>query len=98
MNTVVTKSKTEIRIFDKIIATKVAIANQRLYVNRKDGFIGTALRKDEFVCECSDLDNLIAFKKDGSMVVTKTANKSFVGKDIIHVAVFKKMMIEQYII
>lgn len=82
--------KTEIRIFDKIIATKVAIANQRLYVNRKDGFIGTSLRKDEFVCECSDLDNLIAFKKDGSMVVTKTANKSFVGKDIIHVAVFKK--------
>ena len=82
--------KTEIRIFDKIIATKVAIANQRMYVNRKDGFIGTSLRKDEFVCECSDIDDLIVFKKDGSMVVTKTANKSFVGKDIIHVAVFKK--------
>ncbi|RPG59550.1 MAG: DNA gyrase/topoisomerase IV subunit A [Flavobacteriales bacterium TMED191] len=82
--------KTEIRIFDKIIATKVAIANQRLYVNRKDGFVGTSLRKDEFVCECSDIDNLIVFKKDGNMVVTKTANKSFVGKDIIHVAVFKK--------
>jgi len=84
------KRKTEIKIFDKIVASKVAIANKRLYVNREDGFIGTSLRKDEFVCECSDIDNLIVFKKDGTMVVTKSTTKTFVGKDIIHVAVFKK--------
>jgi len=82
--------KTEIRIFDKIVASKVAIANTRIYVNRKDGFIGTSLRKDEFVCECSDLADLIVFKSDGSMVVTKSTTKTFVGKDIIHVAIFKK--------
>ena len=82
--------KTEIKIFDKIIASKVAIANKRLYVNKKDGFIGTSLRKDEFVCECSDIDDLIVFKSDGSMVVTRSKPKIFVGKDIIHVAVFKK--------
>ena len=82
--------KTEIKLFDKIIASKVAIANKRLYVNRKDGFIGTSLRKDEFICECSDIDDLIVFKSDGTMVVTKVKNKTFVGKDIIHVGVFKK--------
>ncbi|MBE37624.1 MAG: DNA topoisomerase IV [Flavobacteriales bacterium] len=82
--------RTEIKIFDKIVASKVAIANKRLYVNRKDGFIGTALRKDEFVCECSDIDDLIIFKSDGTMLVTKVKNKTFVGKDIIHVSVFKK--------
>ena len=82
--------KTEIRTFDKIVASKVAIANKRLYVNKKDGFIGTSLRKDEFVCECSDIDDLIVFKLDGSMVVTKVKNKTFVGKDIIHASVFKK--------
>jgi len=82
--------RTEIKIFDKIVASKVAIANKRLYVNRQDGFIGTALRKDEFVCECSDIDDLIIFKSDGTMLVTKVKNKTFVGKDIIHVSVFKK--------
>ena len=82
--------KTEIRIFDKIIASKVAMANKKLYVNRKDGFIGTSLRKDEFICECSDIDDLIVFKSDGTMVVTRSKSKSFVGKNIIHVAVFKK--------
>lgn len=82
--------KTEIKIFDKIVASKVAIANKRLYVNKQDGFVGTALRKDEFVCECSDIDDLIIFKSDGSMVVTKVKNKTFVGKDIIHVSVFKR--------
>ena len=82
--------KTEIKTFDKIIASKVAIANKKLFVNRVDGFVGTSLKKDEFVCECSDIDDLIVFKKDGSMVVTKVANKSFVGKDILHVSVFRK--------
>ena len=61
-----------------------------MFVNRVDGFVGTSLKKDEFVCECSDIDDLIVFKKDGSMVVTKVANKSFVGKDILHVSVFRK--------
>jgi len=82
--------KTEIKIFDKIVASKVAIANKRLYVNKQDGFVGTSLRKDEFVCECSDIDDLIVFNSDGTMLVTKVTNKTFVGKDIIHVAVFKK--------
>ena len=84
------KRKTEIKIFDKIVASKVAIANKRLYVNRLDGFIGTVLRKDEFICDCSDIDDVIVFKRNGTMLVTKVKNKTFVGKDIIHVAVFKK--------
>ncbi|MBF25451.1 MAG: DNA topoisomerase IV [Flavobacteriales bacterium] len=82
--------KTEIKIFDKIVASKVAIANKKLYVNKQDGFVGTSLRKEEFVCECSDIDDLIVFKSDGTMVVTKVAAKVFVGKDIIYVNVFKK--------
>ena len=82
--------KTEIKIFDKIVAAKVAIANKRLYVNKIDGFIGTSLRKEDFVCECSDIDDLIVFKSDGSMVVTKVTAKTFVGRNIIYVAVFKK--------
>ncbi len=82
--------KTEIREFDQINARRVAIANQKLYVNREEGFIGTALKKDEFVCECSDLDNIIIFRRDGVFQVTKVDNKVFVGKDILHVAVFKK--------
>lgn len=82
--------QTEIKIFDTIQANKVAIANAKLYVNRKEGFIGTGLKKDEFVCDCSDIDNIIVFRKDGTMIVTKVADKTFVGKDIIHVDVFKK--------
>lgn len=82
--------KTEIRLFETIQATTVAIANAKLYVNYKEGFIGTGLKKDEFAFECSDLDNIIAFRKDGKMSVTKVADKTFVGKDIIHVAVFQK--------
>lgn len=82
--------KTEIKIFDTIQATKVAIANTKLYVNRKEGFIGSSLKKDEFVLDCSDIDDIIVFKKDGGMVVTKVADKTFVGKDIIHVDVFRK--------
>lgn len=81
---------TEIKIFDTIQATKVAIANAKLYVNYKEGFVGTGLKKDEFVCDCSDLDNIIVFRKDGSMIVTKVADKTFVGKDIIYLDVFKK--------
>lgn len=82
--------KTEVMIFDTIQATKVAIANTKLYVNRKEGFIGSSLKKDEFVIDCSDIDDIIVFKKDGGMVVTKVADKTFVGKDIIHVDVFRK--------
>jgi len=82
--------KTEIKIFDDIVASKVAMNNAKLYVNRAEGFIGTSLRKDEFVCDCSDIDDIITFRKDGTMMVTKIDAKTFVGKDIIHVAVFKK--------
>lgn len=81
---------TEIRPFETIQATTIAIANAKLYVNYKEGFIGTGLKKDEFAFDCSDLDNIIVFRKDGKMVVTKVADKSFVGKDIIYLAVFQK--------
>ena len=82
--------KTEIKSFDTIAATIVAANNQKLYVNRKDGFIGYGLRKDEFVCECSDLDDVIVIRKDGKFMVSRIANKVFMGKDIIHVGVWKK--------
>jgi topoisomerase-4 subunit A len=82
--------KTEIRPFETIQATTVAIANAKLYVNYKEGFIGTGLKKDEFAFDCSDLDNIIVFKKDGTMVVTKVADKTFVGKDIIHLDIWQK--------
>ena len=82
--------KTEIRPFETINATTVAIANTKLYVNYKEGFIGTSLKKDEFAFDCSDLDNIIVFRKDGNMVVTKVAEKVFVGKDITYLAIFQK--------
>ena len=82
--------KTEIRAFDRVEASKVALANVKLYMNREDGFIGTGLRKDEFVCDCSDLDEVIAFREDGKFTVSKVAEKTFVGKGIIHAQVFKK--------
>ncbi|MBI6115238.1 DNA gyrase/topoisomerase IV subunit A [Salegentibacter maritimus] len=82
--------KTELRIFDDIEATKVVIRNSKLYVNRKEGFIGTALKKDEYVTDCSDIDDIICFTADGKMMVTKVDTKTFIGKDIIHVAIFKK--------
>ena len=82
--------KTEIRIFDDIVASKVAMNNAKLYVNRAEGFIGTSLKRDEFVTDCSDIDDIIIFRKDGIMLVTKVDAKTFVGKDIIHIAVFKK--------
>ena len=82
--------KTEIKAFDVISANVVAANNQRLYANRAEGFIGYSIKKDEFVCECSDLDDIIVFRADGVCVVSKVAEKVFVGKNIIHVAVFKK--------
>ncbi|MAN26485.1 MULTISPECIES: DNA gyrase/topoisomerase IV subunit A [Mesonia] len=82
--------KTEIRLFEDIEATKVVIRNTKLYVNRKEGFVGTSLKKDEYVTDCSDIDDIICFMEDGTMMVTKVDTKAFVGKNIIHVAVFKK--------
>ena len=82
--------KTEIKIFDDVDATKVVIRNTKLYVNREEGFIGTSLKRDEYVVDCSDIDDIIVFTKDGKMMVTKVDSKTFIGKNIIHVAVFKK--------
>jgi len=82
--------KTEIQAFDTIEATVVAANNAKLYVNRADGFVGYGLKKDEYVCDCSDLDDIIAFKRDGTCVVSKIQDKVFMGKDIIHVAVYRK--------
>jgi topoisomerase IV subunit A len=82
--------KTEIRLFEAIQAQQVAIANVKLYVNREDGFIGTGLKKDEYVTDCSDLDDIIAFTKGGKMKVVKVADKVFIGKDILYVGVFGK--------
>lgn len=82
--------KTELRAFDKVEAAQVALANVKLYVNRADGFIGTSLKKDEFVGDCSDIDEIIVFREDGKAIITRVQEKVFVGKDILHVAVFKK--------
>ena len=81
---------TEIRNFDTIEATKVAEANEKLYINRQDGFIGTGLKTDEFVCNCSDIDDIIIFYRDGKYKIIRVAEKIFVGKNIIYLAVFKK--------
>ncbi|MFN3300825.1 MAG: DNA gyrase/topoisomerase IV subunit A [Sediminibacterium sp.] len=82
--------KTEIKEFDTIQVKQVAIANTKLYINRAEGFIGTGLKKDEFLCECSDYDDIIAFTKAGTMKVVKVSDKTFIGKDIIHAAIFEK--------
>ena len=82
--------KTELKIFDDIEATKVVIRNTKLYVNREEGFVGTSLRRDEYVTDCSDIDDIICFTAEGKMMVTKVDSKTFIGKNIIHVAVFKK--------
>ncbi|MDW5288395.1 DNA gyrase/topoisomerase IV subunit A [Formosa sp. PL04] len=82
--------KTEIRIFDDVDATKVIIRNTKLYVNRVEGFVGTSLKRDEYVGDCSDIDDIIIFTKEGKMMITKVDSKTFVGKDIVHVAIFKK--------
>ena len=81
---------TEIRNFDTIEATKVVEANEKLYINRNTGFVGTSLKKDEFVCNCSDIDDIIIFYRDGKYKITKVADKIFIGKNVLHVAVFKK--------
>ncbi|MBS1526978.1 MAG: DNA gyrase/topoisomerase IV subunit A [Bacteroidetes bacterium] len=82
--------KTELRTFDKVEAAQVALANVKLYMNQEDGFIGTGLKKDLFVCDCSDIDEIIVFRGDGKCIITKVQEKVFVGKDIIHAGVFKK--------
>lgn len=82
--------QTELRSFDNIEATKVALRNTKLYVNREEGFIGTGLKKDEYVTDCSDIDDVIVFLRDGNMMICKVDDKKFVGKDIIHVAIFDK--------
>ena len=82
--------KTEIRNFETIVAQKVAEANQKLYINRQEGFIGTSLKKDEFICNCSDLDDIIIFYRDGKYKAVHVADKIFVGKQVIHVQVLKK--------
>ncbi|MFH2141590.1 MAG: DNA gyrase/topoisomerase IV subunit A [Bacteroidota bacterium] len=82
--------KTEIRNFDTIQASNVVLANQKLYVNRDEGFVGTSLRKDEYVCECSDIDDIIVFLRNGKYIVSRVPDKAFFGKEILHVTVFKK--------
>ena len=82
--------KTEIRAFDTIQASVVAANNAKLYVNRVDGFVGYSLKKDEFVCDCSDLDEIVVIRRDGKLVVSKIQEKGFMGKDIVHVGVFRK--------
>ena len=82
--------QTELRAFEDVDATKVVIRNTKLYVNREEGFIGTSLRRDEYVCDCSDIDDIIVFTEEGKMMVTKVDSKTFIGKNIMHVAVFKK--------
>jgi topoisomerase-4 subunit A len=80
--------RTEIRSFETIEASKVVAANAKLYVNRQEGFIGTGLKKDEYICDCSDIDDVIVIRKDGSYLITKVSEKQFVGKDVLHVQVF----------
>ncbi len=82
--------KTEIQPFEDIEATKVVIRNNKLYVNRKEGFIGTSLKKEEYVTDCSDIDDIICFTDDGTMMVTKVDSKTFIGKNILYVGIFKK--------
>ncbi len=82
--------QTELRSFDNIEATKVALRNTKLYVNKDEGFFGTGLKKDEYVADCSDIDDVIVFLRDGKMMISKVDDKKFVGKDIIHIAVFDK--------
>ncbi len=82
--------RTEIRSFDTIEVTKVIEANQKLYINKEEGFIGTALKKDEFVCNCSEIDDVIVFYKDGKFKVTKVADKMYVGKNVLYLNIFKK--------
>ena len=82
--------QTEIRSFASIEASKVVVKNEKLYINRQDGFIGTSLKKDEYVCDCSDIDEVILFYRNGKYLITKVSEKAFVGKNIMHIAIFKR--------
>lgn len=82
--------KSEIRSFENIEATKVVVANEKLYIDREEGFVGTGLRKAEYICDCSDIDDIIVFRKDGTYFISKVSEKAFVGKNVLHVAVFEK--------
>ena len=82
--------KTEIRNFENIIASKVVVANEKLYFDREEGFVGTSLRKAEYICDCSDMDDIIVFRKDGTYFISKVSEKAFIGQNIQHIAVFKK--------
>jgi len=82
--------KSELRSFENIVATKVVVANEKLYIDHEEGFMGTGLKKAEYISDCSDIDDIIIFRKDGSYFVTKVSDKAFIGKNIIHIAVFKK--------
>ncbi|PTN05980.1 DNA gyrase/topoisomerase IV subunit A [Mangrovibacterium marinum] len=82
--------KTELRSFENIVATKVVVANEKLYLDREEGFMGTSLKKAEYICDCSDIDDIIVFRKDGTYFITKVSDKAFIGKNIQHLAVFKK--------
>ncbi len=82
--------KTEIRSFENIVAAKVVVANQKLYIDREEGFMGTSLKKAEYVCDCSDIDDIIVFRKDGTYFISKAVDKAFIGKNIMHLTVFKK--------
>jgi topoisomerase-4 subunit A len=81
---------TEIRNFENIVASKVVIANEKLYIDRVEGFMGTSLKKAEYLCDCSDIDDVIVFRKDGTYIVSKVSEKAFIGKNIQHIAIFKK--------
>src|SRR5205085_7573092 len=87
--------RTKSSSFEQVVASEVTISNQKLYVNREDGFAGFSLKKDEFVCDCSDLDEIIVFRSDGKMIVTKVDEKKYVGKDVIYINVFRKTEPEQ---
>lgn len=82
--------RTEIRSFENIVAAKVVVANEKLYIDREEGFAGTGLKKNEYVCDCSDMDDIIVFRRDGSYFVTKISEKAFIGKNVIHIDVFRK--------
>ena len=82
--------KSEIRSFENIEATKVVVANEKLYIDREEGFVGTALKKAEYICDCSDIDDIIVFRKDGTYFISKVSDKAFIGKNVLYVAVFEK--------
>lgn len=82
--------RTEIRNFENIVASKVVVANEKLYIDRIEGFMGTSLKKAEYLCDCSDMDDVIVFRKDGTYIVSKVSEKAFIGKNILHIAIFKK--------